>query len=230
MAKYKAFISYRKSHDTSADLVKKVLVEEYGFSHESIFLVKHNIGSEYFDTKLKIAVESSSCFVLIVTKDCFIPKEDGNDWFLEEIQEALDNEITIIPLLFDGIRGLKEKEVLDQLVAIARDAGLTRLSILCNYNSWELGKTNDLIKEFEKSKNIHKTVFFMEIDSLQQTFKQMELPHGIVGIRFSQPSNITDITNVVQWYEDWQHEEHKKMLSSIGIIKIFFMTLKLPII
>lgn len=114
MAKYKAFISYRKSHDTSADLVKKALVEEYGFSQSSIFLDKHDIGPEYFDTKLKTAVESS-CLILIVTKDCFIPKEDGEDWYLEEIQTALDNGITIIPLLFDGIRSLKKKDILEQL-------------------------------------------------------------------------------------------------------------------
>lgn len=115
MATYKAFISYRKSHDTNADLVKKALVEEYGFSSNSIFLDKHDIGPEYFDTKLKKAVESSSCLVLIVTKNCFIPKEDGEDWYLKEIKTALDNKITIIPLLFDGIRSLKNKDIVEQL-------------------------------------------------------------------------------------------------------------------
>ncbi len=53
MIKYKAFISYRKVHATSADLVKKSLVDEYSFSSNDIFLDKHNIGPEYFDTQLK---------------------------------------------------------------------------------------------------------------------------------------------------------------------------------
>lgn len=128
MAKYKAFISYRKSHDTSADLVKKALVEEYGFSQSSIFLDKHDIGPEYFDTKLKTAVESSSCLVLIVTKDCFVPKEEGEDWYLEEIQTALDNGITIIPLLFDGIRSLKNKEILNQLSETFDEDEIERLT------------------------------------------------------------------------------------------------------
>lgn len=128
MAKYKAFISYRKSNDTSADLVKKALVEEYGFSHGSIFLDKHDIGPEYFDTKLKTAVESSSCLVLIVTKDCFIPKEEGEDWYLEEIKTALDNGITIIPLLFDGIRSLKNKDILNQLSETFDEDEIERLT------------------------------------------------------------------------------------------------------
>ncbi len=115
MAKYKAFISYRKSHDTSADLVKKALVEEYGFAANEIFLDKHDIGPEYFDTKLKTAVESSSSLVLIVTKDCFVPKNEDEDWYLEEIQTALDNGITIIPLLFDGIKSLNDKTTRAQL-------------------------------------------------------------------------------------------------------------------
>lgn len=128
MAKYKAFISYRKSRATSADLVKKALVEEYGFSQSSIFLDKHDIGPAYFDTKLKGAVESSSCLVLIVTKDCFIPKETEEDWYLEEIQIALDKGITIIPLLFDDIRSLNNKEILEQLSRTFSEAEIKKLT------------------------------------------------------------------------------------------------------
>lgn len=127
MTKYKAFISYRKVHATSADLVKKSLVEEYGFSSNDIFLDKQDIGPEYFDTKLKESVKSSSCLILIVTKDCFIPKKDGDDWFLEEIQLALDNNIPIIPLLFDGIKSLNEPEIIDQLKESFIDEEINKL-------------------------------------------------------------------------------------------------------
>ena len=111
MGKYKAFISYRKSHATNADLVKKALVEEYGFESKEIFLDKHDIGPEYFDTKLKNAIESSSCLILIVTQDCFVPKEEGEDWYLREVATALKKGIAIIPLLFDGVRSLDIPEI-----------------------------------------------------------------------------------------------------------------------
>lgn len=53
MAQYKAFISYRKSHAEYVELVKPSLIEKHGFSSNEIFLDKHDIGPEYFDTKLK---------------------------------------------------------------------------------------------------------------------------------------------------------------------------------
>ncbi len=111
MAKYKAFISYRKSHAEYAELVKSSLIEKHVFSSNEIFLDKHDIGPEYFDTKLEKAVEESSSLILIVNKGCFQPKDEGEDWYLEEIQTALDNGITIIPILFDEIRSLDTKEI-----------------------------------------------------------------------------------------------------------------------
>lgn len=104
MTKYKAFISFRRSHSTNAELVKNTLIEQYGFSSSEIFLDKHNIGPEEFDKKLETAVKSSSCLILIVTKECFIPKQD--DWYLKEIKTAITNNITIIPVLFDEIKSL----------------------------------------------------------------------------------------------------------------------------
>lgn len=113
MSKYKAFISYRKSHAEYAELVKSSLslIEKHGFSSNEIFLDKHDIGPESFDTKLEKAVKESSSLILIVNNGCFLPKEECEDWYLEEIQTALDNEITIIPILFDEIRSLDTKEI-----------------------------------------------------------------------------------------------------------------------
>lgn len=115
MAKYKAFISYRKSHAEYAELVKSSLIEKHGFSSNEIFLDKHDIGPEYFDTKLEKAVKESSSLILIVNNGCFHPKEEVVDWYLEEIQTALGNGITIIPILFDEIRSLDTKEIRAEL-------------------------------------------------------------------------------------------------------------------
>ncbi len=127
MAKYKAFISYRKSHAENAELVKSSLIEKHGFSSNEIFLDKHDIGPEYFDTKLEKAVEQSSSLLLIVTKGCFQPKEEGEDWYLEEIQTALDNGITIIPVLFDEIKSLDISGIKVELEKTFDDDEIERL-------------------------------------------------------------------------------------------------------
>ena len=128
MSKYSAFISYRKINETSADLVEKSLVEEHGFNKDEIFLDKNKIGPEYFDVKLKKSVINSSCLVLIVTKGCFIPKEDDEDWFIEEIRTALERNINIIPVLFDGIKSLKSEEILVELRKSFNDSEIERLA------------------------------------------------------------------------------------------------------
>lgn len=128
MTKYKAFISYRRTHSESAELIKSKLVEEYGFSTNEIFLDTHDIGPEYFDTRLKTALMSSSALVLVITNDCFVPNEDGEDWYLEEIQTALDNEITIIPILFDSIKNLSSKKICSQLEQTFNDKEIEKLT------------------------------------------------------------------------------------------------------
>lgn len=127
MAKYKAFISYRKSHAEYAELVKTSLIEQYGYAANEIFLDKHDIGPEYFDSKLKAAVVNSSSIILIVTKDCFVPKENGEDWFLEEIKTALNNNITIIPILFDEIKSLDVREIRSELEKTFKKEEIERL-------------------------------------------------------------------------------------------------------
>lgn len=113
--KYSAFISYRKSCSEKADLVKKALVENGRFDEEDIFLDKHEIGPELFNEKIEKSLINSSCVILLVTKDCFVPKSEVEDWFLKEIQTALYHKKTIIPILFDGIKSLNEPEIKEKL-------------------------------------------------------------------------------------------------------------------
>ncbi|MDE7386890.1 MAG: TIR domain-containing protein [Muribaculaceae bacterium] len=125
--RYKAFISYRKTCAEYAELVKTTLVEKYCFNESDIFLDKHNIGPEYFDTKLKKAVEQSSSLILIVTNDCFIPKSEGEDWYLEEIQTALVCGVTIIPVLFDEIKSLDTNAIRIELEKKFKSEEIERL-------------------------------------------------------------------------------------------------------
>lgn len=119
--KYSAFISYRKSSSENADLIKKALVENGRFDEDEIFLDKHDIGPELFHEKIEKSLINSSCVILLVTKDCFVPKTEGEDWFLKEIKTALDYKKTIIPILFDGIESLNESGIKEELSKSFKD-------------------------------------------------------------------------------------------------------------
>lgn len=110
MKRYDAFISYRKSTVAYADLVFYSLISA-GFDKNRIFQDKHDIGPEQFDERIKGAVEQSNSLIIIVSKDCFIRKDQEEDWFLEEISVALREGITIIPVLFDNIKSLADTEI-----------------------------------------------------------------------------------------------------------------------
>lgn len=115
MKRYKVFISYRKTASVNADYVKNSIVNDSPYTKEDVFLDKHEIGPEQFDQRIKLAIEKSGCLVLLVTKDCFKPKVDDEDWFIEEIRVALKNKICIIPLFFDGIKTLSSNKIKKEL-------------------------------------------------------------------------------------------------------------------
>lgn len=113
---YNVFISYRKSSAVNADLIRKSIVDNSAYSLEDIFLDKHSIGPELFDDKIKSAIASSNCVVLLVTKDCFKAKEQiEEDWFLEEIRTAISLGKKIIPVLFDKIESLSDSSIMVEL-------------------------------------------------------------------------------------------------------------------
>ena len=113
---YNAFISYRKKSSVNADFIHHCIADKSSYSLEDIFLDKHNIGPELFDSKIKTAIAESSCVVLLVTEGCFKAKEANNeDWFLKEIKTALDYKKRIIPVLFDKIESLSDETIVSTL-------------------------------------------------------------------------------------------------------------------
>lgn len=203
MAKYKAFISYRKTHATSAELVKITLVEEFGFYKEEIFLDKHNIGPEFFDKKLRKAILSSGCVILIVTKDCFKVKKDGDDWFIEEIRTAINNGIKIIPILFDDIRSLKEKNIVqqlnlsfdkDDLEIISKSQSIPYKSELSDATFAKVADFIDAANETKKSKLL---IFLKSILTCFCILASAFLLFVGVGFLFGFFSSETDIENII---------------------------------
>jgi len=113
---YNAFISYRKASSVNADFIRQSIADNSVYSLERIFLDKHSIGPELFNNKIKKAIIDSKCVLILVTKDCFIAKEDRKeDWFLEEIKTAITHKKTIIPILFDKIESLSSESIISEL-------------------------------------------------------------------------------------------------------------------
>lgn len=92
------FISYRRTDAKStAQLLKKSLVEK-GFEKNDIFLDLHDIVVEDFTEVCREAISECDSFVLIISNNSFTPKE-GNDYYFDEIQQALDENKKIIPII-----------------------------------------------------------------------------------------------------------------------------------
>lgn len=160
---YNAFISYRKSSSVNADFIRYSIVTQSVYKTDDIFLDKHSIGPELFDTKIKAAISSSRCMVLLVTKDCFKSKSKGEeDWFLEEIKTAIARKKKIIPVLFDNIRSLNEGDILSDL--------------RCSFNDHEieiLTKSQSVLYSTEyPDASIQKLVSFLEEANQENELKQ----------------------------------------------------------
>lgn len=152
--KYKAFISYRKKFAVNADLIKKSVVDEGAYEQSDIFLDKHDIGPEFFDTKIKNSIIDSSCFILIVSKDCFEQKQNEEDWYIKEIKTAIEQKMTIIPILFDDIKSLNDSSVLSALKKTFSDQEISILqrSQAISYNfEYSEATTKKIVKFINKA-------------------------------------------------------------------------------
>lgn len=114
MQKYKVFISHRHKDSINANLVIQSIINKTDYPEQKIFLDSQNIGPEHFDDKLIDSIKNAGCVVLIVTQDCFKPTSK-DDWFIKEIKTAIKSGKTIIPILFNNIDSLSDKEIIKDL-------------------------------------------------------------------------------------------------------------------
>ena|GEM_PF-2190553 len=154
---YKAFISYRRNSSVNAYYILKGIMDNSGYLKDDIFLDEQSIGPEYFDKKIKYAIENSNCLVLLVTKNCFVAKGE-EDWFLKEIKTALENKKTIIPVLFDGIKTISDvlpSGQLEELFKKEEISNLTRFQCVQfsqEYPTESIKKLVSFIEKKEKEK------------------------------------------------------------------------------
>lgn len=100
--KYKAFISYRRSDSSErAQLVKLAIIEQ-GYEENDIFLDLHSIHEGEFPQHIKEALHDTEFFIMLISKDSF-NRNVEKDYYLDEIQLALDLRLRIIPVVFDSL-------------------------------------------------------------------------------------------------------------------------------
>lgn len=111
-SKYKAFISYRRSDSSArAQLVKLSLMQQ-GYNDKDIFLDLHSIHEGEFPDRIREALYDTEFFILLISKNSFVQEKEKikehekreKDFYLEEINIALDLHLKVIPVLFDFLK------------------------------------------------------------------------------------------------------------------------------
>lgn len=100
--KYKAFISYRRSDSSERAQLVKLAIMEQGYEENDIFLDLHSIHEGEFPQHIKEALHDTEFFIMLISKDSF-NRNVEKDYYLDEIQLALDLRLRIIPVVFDSL-------------------------------------------------------------------------------------------------------------------------------
>ena len=123
--KFDVFISYRREGgEILGRLIFELLKDDYNvfFDHESLSCGR-------FDTKLIDIINETSYVLVLLTKDCLERCSNPDDWFMREIEAAIDSGREII-LLLDNSFSMPTKE--------QRMAYPPKIDTLLNYNGHEV--------------------------------------------------------------------------------------------
>jgi len=97
------FISYKRDGGSGwAELVRLGLIHYTQISQESIFLDVHDL-TEKWKKIIKSTIRDCTNVIVVISKDIGKKIHSEDDWFIEEISEAIQHKRVIIPLLVDGI-------------------------------------------------------------------------------------------------------------------------------
>lgn len=103
MKNIEIFISYKRDGGSVwAELVRLGLIHYTSIRPESIFLDVHDLTEEW-KVKIKSTIRQCTNVIVVISKDFEKKIHHEDDWFIEEINEAIQHKRVIIPLLVDGI-------------------------------------------------------------------------------------------------------------------------------
>ena len=108
--KYDIFISYRRKGGAEKAELLKAVFEKRGYSEGQIFMDTHSLKSGDFKLKLKKAITASDNIIVLITLGCFDQIKEDDCWVFE-ISEAHKQHKNIIPVYFDDIKQLEDKEL-----------------------------------------------------------------------------------------------------------------------
>ena len=98
MSKCDIFISYcRDGGEAVGRLVYEMLKNKY-----NVFFDHKSLSTGRYDHSLIQNVRECNDFVVLLTKDCFKPRKDEVDWYIREIETAMEHGKRIIPLMLEG--------------------------------------------------------------------------------------------------------------------------------
>ena len=104
--KYDIFISYRrKGGDKYARTIQQALAKDY-----NVFLDFDELEDGKFDQRIIDAINSSSVFLLILSKGALDRCVNEDDWVRQEILQAVESECHIVPvtIIGDGFEGVPD--------------------------------------------------------------------------------------------------------------------------
>lgn len=103
--KYDAFISYRRENGF---LMAQVIYDRLRKKGINCFLDLEELRSGEFDEKIISIIRDADYFLLVLPKNALNRCADEKDWVRREIMAALENNKTIIPVMYDGFRWPKK--------------------------------------------------------------------------------------------------------------------------
>lgn len=108
--KYDIFISYRRKGGSERAELLKAILEKRGYKGSRVFMDTHSLLGGDFKKKIKDAISQSVNVIVLITEGCFDNIKDEDYWIFE-ISEAVALKKNIIPVFFDGINNIKEKNL-----------------------------------------------------------------------------------------------------------------------
>lgn len=156
--KYDIFISYRRKGGSERAELLKAILENRGYKGSRVFMDTHSLLGGDFKKRIKDAISQSVNVIVLITEGCFDNIKDEDYWIFE-ISEAMALKKNIIPVFFDGIKSINEKNLPLMLTELPYQNSVSYnhefadafYSKLCSF----------LIKDKDYINRIHKTYIFI---------------------------------------------------------------------
>lgn len=99
MDAYDVFMSYRRSHGSESARLIRAELQKYGLR---IFLDVDDLRAGHFDEEIVQRIATTPNYIVILSSGSLDRCEDKEDWFRQEIAQAIITKRNIVPILMPG--------------------------------------------------------------------------------------------------------------------------------